>query len=102
MCSAGGRQSYVTHTGSSAMKITTGPLVPKDALQETTVLATSPASLMGKKPVCRDGGENTAKNVSKSEDTIWALFFVCIKGHESDFRKAACALVLNGAKNTGH
>lgn len=64
MCSAGGRRSYGTHTGSSAMKITTGPLVTKNALRETTVLATSPASLMGKKPVCRDGRENTAKNQS--------------------------------------
>lgn len=81
MCRAGLRRSCGTRTASSAKKITTGTLVPKNALRETTTLATTPASLTGKEPVYRDGRETTAKNVRKSQFTIWTLFFV-IKGYK--------------------
>lgn len=44
------------------MQITTGTVVPKYALQETTVLATTPATLTVKYHVYRAGRDNTAKN----------------------------------------
>lgn len=68
MCRPGSRRSYGTHTGSSARKITTGTVVPKYALRETTVLAITPATQRGRSPACQAGRENTAKNQSALRD----------------------------------